>query len=185
MVIYLVGFMGSGKNWWGRMLSDKLDIPFFDLDAEVEKSTNMEIVSIFRDKGESFFREKETQVLKSLFDYLPGKGNPKGSSGNSISAIIATGGGTPCYNGNMEWMNQHGLTVWLNPSITELAGRLEKETAKRPLLKGKTVEELALFIEKKLEERNPFYNLASIEIKNTHIAVEEFINLIYNASNLY
>jgi shikimate kinase len=185
MVIFLVGFMGSGKNWWGNTLAERLDIPFFDLDIEVEKSTGMEIVSIFHEKGEAFFRGKETEVLNSLYTNLTGKGITNDSPGYSFSAIIATGGGTPCFGGNMQWMNQHGLTVWLNPSITELVGRLEKETEKRPLIKGKTVQELTLFIEKKLEERNPFYNLAKIEIKNTHIAVEEFINLLHNASDIH
>ena len=176
MVIFLVGFMGSGKNWWGSTLAEKLDIPFFDLDEEVEKSTGKDIVSIFRDKGEAFFREKEMQVLFQLFDNL---------TGSSVNAIIATGGGTPCFGENMQWMNNHGLTVWLNPTIAELVGRLEKETEKRPLLQGKTGLTLADFIEGKLVERKPFYNLARIEIKNTHIAVEEFINLLHNASDIH
>jgi shikimate kinase len=178
MVIFLVGFMGSGKNWWGGTLAEKLDIPFLDLDAEVEKSTGMDIVSIFRDKGEAFFREKEMQVLSRLYNNLNGPGS-------SVNAVIATGGGTPCFGENMQWMNKHGLTVWLNPAITELVGRLEKETEKRPLLQGKTGSALADFIEVKLAERKPFYNLARIEIKNTHIAVEEFINLLHNASDIH
>lgn len=178
MVIFLVGFMGSGKNWWGSTLANKLDIPFFDLDAEVEKSTGMDIVSIFRDKGEAFFREKEMQVLSRLYDNLNGLES-------SLKAIIATGGGTPCFGDNMQWMNKHGLTVWLNPTIAELVGRLEKETEKRPLLQGKKSFELTEFIETKLAERKPFYNLARIEIKNTHIAVEEFLNLLHNASDIH
>jgi len=178
MVVFLVGFMGSGKNWWGSTLAEKLDVPFFDLDAEVEKSTGMDIVSIFRDKGEAFFREKEMQVLSRLYNNLNGPGS-------SVNAVIATGGGTPCFGENMQWMNKHGLTVWLNPTITELVGRLEKETEKRPLLQGKTGSSLADFIEVKLAERKPFYNLARIEIKNTHIAVEEFINLLHNASDIH
>jgi shikimate kinase len=185
MVIFLVGFMGSGKNWWGSTLAGKLDIPFVDLDKEIELSTGMDIVSIFEEKGEAFFRDKETAVLQSLYDKLTGKVTSNDSSVKFATAIIATGGGTPCFGENMKWMNQHGLTVWLNPSIAELVDRLEKETEKRPLLKGKTVEELTIFIEKKLAERNPFYNLAKIEIKNTHIAVEEFINLLHNASIIY
>jgi shikimate kinase len=185
MVIFLVGFMGSGKNWWGSTLAESLDIPFLDLDKEIENSTGMDIVSIFEEKGEAFFREQETKVLKMLYDNISDAGTKKDSPGNMINAIIATGGGTPCFSGNMHWMNQHGITVWLNPPVSELVGRLEKETEKRPLLKGKTTEELALFIEKKLEERNPFYNLANIEIKNTHIAVEEFINLLHNASYIH
>jgi shikimate kinase len=185
MVVFLVGFMGSGKNWWGCTLAEKLDMPFFDLDAEVEKSTGMDIVSIFRDKGEAFFREKEMQVLSRLYNNLTGSINPNNAPGSSVNAIIATGGGTPCFGENMQWMNQHGITVWLNPAITELVGRLEKETEKRPLLQGKTGLELPDFIEVKLAERKPFYNLARIEIKNTHIAVEEFINLLHNASYIH
>ena len=178
MVIFLVGFMGSGKNWWGSTLAEKLNIPFFDLDAEVEKSTGMDIVTIFRDKGEDFFREKEMQVLSRLYNNLT-------APGSSFNSVIATGGGTPCFGDNMQWMNKHGMTVWLNPTITELVGRLEKETEKRPLLQGKTGSALADFIEVKLAERRPFYNLARIEIKNTHIAVEEFINLLHNASYIH
>jgi shikimate kinase len=185
MVIFLVGFMGSGKNWWGSTLAEKLDVPFFDLDAEVEISTGMDIVSIFRDKGEAFFREKEMQVLSRLYDNLTGSISQNNSPGSSVNAVIATGGGTPCFGENMLWMNKHGLTVWLNPAITELVGRLEKETEKRPLLQGKTGSALADFIEVKLAERKPFYNLARIEIKNTHIAVEEFINLLHNASDIH
>lgn len=185
MVVFLIGFMGSGKNWWGSTLAGKLDIPFVDLDKEIELSTGMDIVSIFEEKGEAFFRDKETAVLQSLYDKLTVKVTSNDSPGKFATAIIATGGGTPCFGENMQWMNQHGLTVWLNPSIAELVERLEKETGKRPLLKGKTVEELIIFIEKKLAERNPFYNLAKIEIKNTHIAVEEFINLLHNASIIY
>jgi shikimate kinase len=185
MVIFLVGFMGSGKNWWGSTLSERLEIPFFDLDEEVEKSTGMEIVSIFSDKGEAFFRKTEMQVLSALIHQLSRKVITNDTPGGAMNAIIATGGGTPCFGENMQWMNEHGLTVWLNPSVSELVGRLEKETEKRPLLKGKKVEELAGYIEKKLEDRKPFYNLARIEIKNTHIAVEEFINLLHNASDIH
>jgi shikimate kinase len=185
MVIFLVGFMGSGKNWWGCALAEKLDIPFFDLDEEVEKSTGMDIVSIFRDSGEAFFRGKEMQILSGIYDNLSGKINTNNDPGTSVNAIIATGGGTPCFGENMQWMNKHGLTVWLNPAITELVSRLEKETEKRPLLQGKTGLELADFIERKLTERIPFYNLARIEIKNTHIAVEEFLNLLQNASHIH
>ena len=82
-------------------------------------------------------------------------------------------------------MNELGLTVWLNPSIEELAVRLEKETDKRPLLQGKKGKELADLIAGKLMERKPFYEMAQIEIKNTHIAVEEFLNLLHNASDIY
>jgi len=185
MVIFLVGFMGSGKNWWGQMLADHMHIPFYDLDQEIVQSTGMDIVSIFREKGEAFFREKETAVLELLIAGFSPDKHVRDSARKSFSAVIATGGGTPCFSGNMDLMNEHGLTVWLNPSIEELAGRLEKETESRPLLQGKSGNQLSAFIAAKLAERKPFYELAQIEIKNTHIAVEEFINLLNNESEFY
>ena len=66
MVIFLVGFMGSGKNWWGSVLAEQTGVPFYDLDEAVEQAEGMDIVSIFREKGESYFREAESRMLKEL-----------------------------------------------------------------------------------------------------------------------
>jgi shikimate kinase len=184
MVIFLIGFMGSGKNWWGRILADNLHIPFFDLDREIEVSTGIDIVSIFRDRGEVFFRQTESSVLASLLEMGSLEKSIHNSGKKTFSAVIATGGGTPCFHNNMDLMNRRGLTVWLNPSVEELATRLKKETGTRPLLQGKAGKELVEFIAGKLAERHPFYKLAQIEIKNTHIAVAEFINILNNASDL-
>jgi shikimate kinase len=185
MVIFLTGFMGSGKNWWGEELARQAGIPFYDLDAEVEKSAGIDIVHIFRDKGEVFFREAEKMKLVELVQAIQA-GETFGKKGDTpFSAVIATGGGTPCFLDNMEWMNQHGITVWLNPSLETLLTRLEKETEKRPLLQGKKGAELENLIQAKLNEREPFYKMAQIEIKNTHIAVAEFLNILKNASNIY
>ncbi len=181
MVIFLVGFMGSGKNWWGSVLAEHTGIPFYDLDEAVEQAAGMDIVSIFQGKGEGYFREAESRMLEEL----AAKITSAGTVGNTLTAIIATGGGTPCFNNNMNRMNELGLTVWLNPSVEELAARLEKETDKRPLLQGKKGKELTDLIAGKLLERKPFYEMAQIEIKNTHIAVEEFLKLLPNASDIY
>ena len=181
MVIFLVGFMGSGKNWWGSVLAERAGIPFYDLDKAIEQAAGMDIVTIFREKGEGYFREAESRMLRELATKIISAE----TKGNALKAIIATGGGTPCFNNNMNRMNELGLTVWLNPSIEELATRLEKETDKRPLLKGKKGKELTDLIAGKLLERKPFYEMAQIELKNTHIAVEEFLNLLSNASDIY
>jgi len=181
MVIFMVGFMGSGKNWWGSALAEHTGIAFYDLDEAVEQAEGMDIVSIFREKGEGYFREAESRMLEELASKII----IEETSGNAWTAIIATGGGTPCFNNNMKRMNELGLTVWLNPSVEELAARLEKETDKRPLLQGKKGKELTDLIAGKLLDRKPFYEMAQIEIKNTHIAVEEFLNLLHNASDVY
>jgi shikimate kinase len=181
MVIFLVGFMGSGKNWWGSVLAEHTGIPFYDLDEAVEQAEGMDIVTIFREKGESYFRETESRALEELTAKLISDETGR----NAWTAIIATGGGTPCFNNNMKRMNELGLTVWLNPSVEELATRLEKETDKRPLLQGKKGKELKDLIAGKMLERKTYYEMAQIEIKNTHIAVEEFLNILPNASDIY
>jgi shikimate kinase len=185
MVIFLVGFMGSGKNWWGSILAEQNDIPFYDLDEEIVQSLGMDIVSVFQEKGEGFFREKESQALTELTGKITRQRKGNESQNKQWEAIIATGGGTPCFNDNMKLMNQLGLTVWLNPSVEELAARLEKETDKRPLLQGMKGKELVDFVAGKLAERRPFYEMAQIEIKNTHIAVQELIKTLRNAPDIY
>ena len=63
MRIFLIGFMGSGKTFWGRKLSQKLSLPFFDLDEQVVNSENKSINQIFEGDGEEYFRQKEKEVL--------------------------------------------------------------------------------------------------------------------------
>lgn len=184
MVIFLVGFMGSGKSWWGETISTAAGIPFYDLDTEIEKSAGTDIGSIFRERGETYFRLQERKALLELAERIqPGQGL-NSSDNQHWHAVVATGGGTPCFMDNMKWMNEKGITVWLNPPIEELLERLEMETEKRPLLQGKAGLELSGLIQAKMEEREPFYKMARIEIKNTHIAVAEFLNKLENASDI-
>lgn len=174
MQIFLIGFMGSGKNYWAEKLSNEMNLPWFDLDREIEKKQGQRISEIFSDRGEPFFRRLEAEVLRSV-----SRNRHKGI--NEFSSIIATGGGAPCFHDNMEWMNQHGVTVWLNPSVEELEARLIPERAHRPLLQNLSDDGLKEFIKSKIDERQEFYNKAKLEIKNTNIAVPAFINLILHA----
>lgn len=184
MVIFLVGFMGSGKSWWGEAISAGAGIPFYDLDAEVENSAGADIGSIFRDRGETYFRLLERKALLELVERIDSRQGLNSNMNPDWQAVVATGGGTPCFMDNMKWMNEKGITVWLNPPMEELLERLEKETEKRPLLQGKAGIELSGLIQAKMKEREPFYKMARIEVKNTHIAVAEFLNKLENASDL-
>ena len=178
MIIFLVGFMGSGKNFWAEKLSKELSIPWIDLDSEIEKKESGTIPEIFSRKGETYFRETEATVLRSVT--LDRKHSPsKGSEGFSV--IIATGGGTPCFYDNMKWMNEHGLSVWLNPSVEEICDRLKFQQKGRPLIKDLDQTGLKQFVISKIDERQEFYRLSKLEIKNTNIAVTAFINLIIHA----
>lgn len=169
--------MGSGKSWWAHRLAGALQVPHFDLDEWVEETEGMEITDIFREKGEPYFRQKEREALESLVNHLSGQSG-------TWNAVIACGGGTPCFFDNMDWMNKSGLTVWLNPEDEVLAARLITETANRPLLAGKTGSDLEELIAHLKLERKPFYEKARVEIKNTHIALDEFLNALKNAQDL-
>jgi shikimate kinase len=97
-----------------------------------------------------------------------------------ITGIISTGGGTPCYHENMKWMNQHGITVWLNPLPSVLMQRLLQEKVSRPLVAALSENELTLFVTSKLSERISFYSQAAIELQN-EVDVELLIEKIKNA----
>lgn len=147
--IFLIGFMGCGKTTLGKKVAQKTGYTFVDLDELIVKEIGMSITDYFEKFGEASFREIERKILHRL--------------GETTNSIIATGGGTPCHLDNMEWMNQHGKTIYIKLSPKALLSRLsQKETETRPLLKGKSNEELLAFITEKLEERNPFYQQAKI-----------------------
>jgi shikimate kinase len=148
MKIFLIGFMGCGKTTMGKKLAAKLGYAFYDLDHQIEAEMGQTIATYFSAHGESAFRELENTKIKA-FDY------PE-------HAVIATGGGTPCYFDNIDWMNAHGLTIYISMPAQALAKRLENGKAKRPLLKGLDTPGLIRFIEQKLDERNPFYNQAQL-----------------------
>ena len=176
MVIFLIGFMGSGKSWWCQRLASTLDIPCLDLDRVLAEAEGMDIPDIFREKGEAYFRRREREVLESLVNRLE-----QGNSVQGFHAVLACGGGTPCFFDTMDWMNDRGLTVWLNPPVEQLVERLITETANRPLLAGKTGADLVELIEHLMEERGPYYEKARIQLKNTHLATDEFVNLLQHA----
>jgi shikimate kinase len=141
--IYLLGFMASGKSWLGRNLARELGLDFYDLDAMVEEKTGKTISAIFDEEGEEKFREKEREALHSTAEL--------------DNCVIATGGGTPCFYDNMQWMNTQGITLFIYAPVELLVKRL-LGNEKRPLVKGMDEQQLTRFIEEKLAERLPFYN---------------------------
>ena len=148
MRIYLTGFMGSGKSTIGRDLSKKMQTEFLDLDDQIEKNYKTSIPLIFEKYDESAFRKLENEVLHQTI--------------NSKNVIIATGGGTPCFYDNMDWMNRHGLTVYIKMSPVLLTKRVLNAKKVRPLIRHKSEAEVLDFIKQKLPERELFYNKADI-----------------------
>lgn len=164
MKIFLIGFMGCGKSTLGRKLATRLGYTLVDLDHQIEKITGSTVANYFSANGEDAFRKLESETLKT-FDY------PK-------NCVIATGGGTPCYFDNMEWMNANGLTIYIEMTPLALAKRLEQGIAKRPLLSNLSEEGIVQFIENKLEERNPFYKKATHILNGINLTPEQIHALI-------
>ncbi len=150
MRIYLLGFMGVGKSYWGDIWAKELAISFMDLDRWIEYQTGMLVEDIFKKKSENYFRIREAEILRE--------------TARENNCIIATGGGAPCFNNNMEWMNRYGITILLEASPAYLLNRLRNDDAVRPLLKNLNESEIGYYIEKKLEERMPFYSQAQFRL---------------------
>ena len=150
MKIFLVGFMGSGKSTLGEKLSELMNISFIDLDSKIEENEEKPVSQIFKEKGEEYFRKIEAETLRK--------------TARIRKAVIATGGGTPCFYDNMKWMNENGVTVYLKAEPGALYHRLLKERETRPLLAH--LGDVALFdyIMSSLAYREPYYAQATIKL---------------------
>jgi shikimate kinase len=168
MRIFLIGYMGCGKSTMGRALAASLNMTFIDLDTYLEERYFRTIPQIFAEEGEENFRLKERKVLEevSAFDKV----------------IIATGGGAPCFFDNIELMNNSGCCIFLDVEIDSLVNRLIHAKTERPLIKGKSPEELHLFIEGMMQKRRPFYEKARYILKGNEITPDQVIGLL-NVSN--
>lgn len=148
--IFLIGFMGSGKSTLGKELASKLNYTFIESDAWIEAEENRTIAEIFEQSGEPYFRQLE----KNFLSYTP----------ILEDCIIATGGGMPCYENNMEVMKKLGTTIWLDVELDILVERLEKEKVMRPLLANEP--DLRKKVEELLDRRIHFYSQAKHHIKD-------------------
>ncbi len=184
MIVFLVGFMGSGKSFYAKGLANHLHVPMVDLDNYLEKKQGITISGIFEKFGEQSFRDMESLALKEVYSEMLNK-MPQNKDQNRIVGIVSCGGGTPCFNENMEWMNHHGMTVWINPPEAVISERLKKEAATRPLLANLDEAALTDFIRERMADRIPFYAMASTTITDPHISMEEFLNAIQNAKNIF
>jgi shikimate kinase len=183
MIVFLNGFMGSGKSHLTQQLSNTNGFSVFDLDHEIEVHEGKTINEIFEIHGEAYFRDVEALVLRNLTNKsLSCESHVFENQHNKSNFVfIACGGGTPCFKNNMNWMKEQGLTVWLNPSSEILLARLTKDRAMRPLLKGLNEDEIISFINLKLLERKPFYEQSLISISDSPLSSELFLKLITHA----
>ncbi|MBQ0061013.1 MAG: shikimate kinase [Bacteroidaceae bacterium] len=144
--IILLGYMGAGKTTIGKALAKELGLKFYDLDWYIETRFCKKVSEIFATEGEEGFRKKERNMLHEVAEFE--------------NVVISLGGGAPCFFDNMEYINQQGDTVYLKGTPEVLYQHLLMGKGKRPLLEGKTKEELEAYIRTSLEGREPFYSQA-------------------------
>lgn len=165
MLIFLIGFMGSGKTTLGRPLALRLGYDFLDMDKMIEEGENATVGEIFAGRGEGYFRTLERRYLQDIVV-------------RSTDAVVSTGGGTPCFNGNMELMNASGVTVYLKLSPAMLADRLAAAKVCRPLLAGKSPEELLQYVTDMLDVREEYYDRANVVVANPSRDVAKLIDIL-------
>ena len=144
--IFLIGYMGAGKTTLGKAFARAMGLTFIDLDWYIEERFHKTIRELFTERGEDVFRDLERRMLHE--------------AGEFEDVVISVGGGTPCFFDNVDYMNSVGETVFLDVDIRVLFRRLKIAKQQRPLLDGKSDEELMLFIQEALQKRLPFYTRA-------------------------
>lgn len=183
-VVFLVGFMGSGKSHYGKLLSEAMGVPHVDLDAAIEAEEGMTIAAIFAEKGEDYFREQESRMLRLITASFSGH-MKENDHKITIFGILSCGGGTPCFHQNMAWMNEQGITVWIAPDVDVLVSRLAGERSKRPLIAGLDDMELKSQVLKRLADREKYYAQAHLKITNPSVAIHELHEQILHASTFF
>jgi shikimate kinase len=163
MKIFLIGLPGCGKSTLGKKLSDILHLPFIDLDKMIERHEGMAVKEIFKLRGEEFFRKTESELLYQLTSSEP-------------KFVMATGGGAPVFHGNMKFMNEQGITIFLDVPAREIANRIQKtNTEERPLLARLAPDELKDQIEFLRSQRISIYNQSQHKISGSVISVNEIL----------
>ena len=148
--VILIGYMGAGKTTIGKALAQELGVTFYDLDWYISNRMRKTIAQIFEERGEDGFRQIERNMLHEVAEFE--------------DVVISCGGGTPCFFDNIDYMNQQAPVVYLKADPEVLCKHLAMSKNDRPLLRGKSQEELITFIREQLEKREPFYTKAAYSL---------------------
>ena len=152
--IFLIGLMGSGKSYWAKKMSKWIKSAGYDLDALIEMNEEKTIAELFAEDGEEYFRKTETKLLKWFKE--------------KKKYVLATGGGTPCFNENMQWMKKEGMVIWLDESVEVLSQRLIKLNE----------QQIISFLQEQLVNRFSFYQQANYRLTSNQITEAELKKII-------
>lgn len=166
--LFLIGMPGAGKSHWGKIIADRWQVPFIDLDEEIEHSEQRTISKIFEADGEPYFRTQEGIVLSRIVDTM------------QKPFVLSTGGGTPINEANFQLMKEHGIIVYLKATPQLLLANLQGETDKRPLL---TIDEkMVKILQDLLAKREQTYLMADYIFEVDGLAFSTFEPLIKHSS---
>ncbi len=166
MKLFLIGLLGSGKSVLGKKISRSVQLPFIDLDEVIETQQGMKITEIFSAKGEEYFRTIEAVALREQSE--------------AKEFVMATGGGTPCFHNNMSFINEMGISIFLDTPVQEIVKRLDEVQKKsRPLLESVPDEKIEQTLEKMLENRLPFYEQSHFIVNGTTVTAWDILQLIH------
>lgn len=172
--IILLGYMGAGKTTLGKVLARETGLQFFDLDSYIEDRFHKKVPQIFTEEGEERFRDIERRMLHEVAEFE--------------DVVISCGGGTPCFYDNMDYMNSLCETVYLKASAEVLAAHLKMGKVVRPLIQGKTDEELTAYIQGMLDQREPYYmkakHIFNVDLLNSREKVAESVRLLREATGI-
>lgn len=163
--VFLTGMPGCGKTFWGKLYARHYHIPYIDLDDVIEKKSKQSIRTIMETNGEDYFRKIEKDALKQLIEH------------NQKPAVIAVGGGAPCFYDNLSLMKKNGIVVYIKTAVKMLEQRLERDEYKRPLM---MYENLTLFLKNLLSVRKAFYEEAHYTLDATDISLKKLHTIIEN-----
>jgi shikimate kinase len=158
--VFLIGLPGSGKTTLAREVADLIDIPYLDLDDEIEKSTGLAVGDIFK-SGETQFRKVETETLNRIIQ-------------ENLNFILATGGGAPCFNDNINLMNTAGKVIFLDVSVDEIVNRISRQSIDRPLLKGNLNERIRSLHSQRID----IYRQAQFLLAGNNLQPSQIVELI-------
>ena len=148
--IILIGYMGAGKTSVGKVLARRLGMQFYDLDWYIEERFRKKICDLFAEKGEEGFRRIEYNLLHEVAEFE--------------DVVLSLGGGTPCFFDNMDYLNERGITIFLDASPSTIVQHLKISHTVRPLLKDKKGDEVLDHISRQIEERKPYYTRAQLTV---------------------
>lgn len=166
--IILIGFMGAGKTTVGKALAAELGVTFYDLDWYITMRYHRTVTELFEERGEEGFRDLEQRMLHEVAEFE--------------NVVVSCGGGTPCFYDNMDYMNQQADTVYLKAEPAVLAMHLKMGKGRRPLIEGKTPEELEEYVHETVSSREPYYTKAKytldVSLLDNFTKIQESVRLI-------